>query len=82
MSVVIGLICGVWLLKNKVQNKTEMSELPISSLDSDEIAGYYPLNVTEPIDLEELKSFGIPIIIDFGADSCIPCKEMEPVLET
>lgn len=82
LSVVIGLICGVWLLKNKVQNKTEMSELPISSLDSDEIAGYFPLNVTEPIDLEELKSFGIPIIIDFGADSCIPCKEMEPVLET
>ncbi len=24
---------------------------------------------------------GFPIIIDFGADSCIPCKEMAPVLK-
>lgn len=33
------------------------------------------------IDLERLKSYGLPIIIDFGADSCIPCKEMAPVLK-
>lgn len=34
------------------------------------------------IDLEALKAYGLPIIIDFGADSCIPCKEMAPVLKT
>lgn len=34
------------------------------------------------IDLDNLTSYGLPIIIDFGADSCIPCKEMAPVLET
>jgi len=33
------------------------------------------------IDLEKLKSFSLPIIIDFGADECIPCKEMAPVLK-
>ena len=33
------------------------------------------------IDLEKLKSYSLPIIIDFGADSCIPCKEMAPVLK-
>ncbi len=33
------------------------------------------------IDLEKLKSYGLPIVIDFGADSCIPCKEMAPVLK-
>ena len=33
------------------------------------------------IDLEQLKSYGLPIIIDFGADECIPCKEMAPVLK-
>jgi len=36
---------------------------------------------TEKIDLEKLKSYKLPIIIDFGADSCIPCKEMAPVLK-
>ena len=29
-----------------------------------------------------LTSYELPIIIDFGADSCIPCKEMAPVLKT
>ena len=34
------------------------------------------------IDLDALKEYNLPIIIDFGADSCIPCKEMAPVLKT
>lgn len=41
----------------------------------------FGLHVTEKIDLEKLKSYGLPIIIDFGSDSCIPCKEMAPVLK-
>ncbi|BAE85931.1 hypothetical protein DSY4142 [Desulfitobacterium hafniense Y51] len=46
------------------------------NLDSD-----FALHVTQELDLEKLKSYGVPIIIDFGADSCIPCKEMAPVLK-
>lgn len=38
-----------------------------------------PLNITE-VNMEEVTAHGLPIIIDFGADSCIPCKEMAPVL--
>ena len=34
------------------------------------------------INLDKLKNYNLPIIIDFGADSCIPCKQMEPVLKT
>ncbi len=34
------------------------------------------------IDLDTLKEYSLPIIIDFGADSCKPCKEMAPVLKT
>lgn len=36
---------------------------------------------TTSIDLDALKEYGLPIIIDFGADSCAPCREMEPVLK-
>lgn len=40
----------------------------------------FSLQATE-IDLEELKSYNLPIIIDFGADYCLPCLEMAPILE-
>lgn len=36
----------------------------------------------ESIDLNALKDYNLPIIIDFGSDSCIPCKAMAPVLQT
>jgi len=38
------------------------------------------LNLTGPFDLAEFRSAGVPVVIDFGADSCIPCREMAPVL--
>lgn len=34
------------------------------------------------IDLDVLTEYGLPIIIDFGADYCAPCREMAPVLVT
>ena len=41
----------------------------------------FDLIVTNPIDLQKLKSYGLPIIIDFGSDSCTACKDMAPVLK-
>lgn len=35
----------------------------------------------QSVDLEKLKEYKQPIVIDFGADSCIPCKEMAPLLK-
>lgn len=37
---------------------------------------------TEKIDLEVLSAYRLPMILDFGSDDCIPCKEMAPVLKT
>ncbi len=34
------------------------------------------------VDMDTLKAYGLPIIIDFGSDSCVPCQKMAPVLET
>lgn len=68
--LIICVIAGIWMIKNS-QNDV-VSE---NGNNPD-----FSLNVTEPLDLEQLKSYGLPMIIDFGADSCLPCKEMAPVL--
>jgi len=72
--VPVLLLCavlGIWIVKN---TKKDNNIVNIENPD-------FSLLVTEKIDLEKLKSYGVPIIIDFGADECIPCKEMAPVLK-
>lgn len=41
----------------------------------------FALDVTETLDLDHLKTYGVPIIIDFGADYCQPCREFAPILK-
>ncbi len=65
--VPVLLLCaviGIWAIKN---SKKDIN--PAGTENS-----HFALHVTEKIDIEKLKSYGLPIIIDFGADSCIPCK--------
>ncbi len=74
---IIAVIGGIWFLKN--EKKQESPDISMS--ETDEAANPdFDLHVTEALDLEQLKSYSLPIMIDFGADSCIPCKEMAPVL--
>lgn len=67
----VCIVFGIWAVKN---SKKSIDAVVSENPD-------FALHVTEDINLEKLKSYGIPIIIDFGADSCIPCKEMAPVLK-
>ncbi len=65
-------IVGIYLLQNSATAQTEET-----TMQSTEIT--HPLNVTS-VNLSELTTHGLPIIIDFGADECEPCKDMAPVL--
>ena len=63
------VIVGIWVFKN--------TKPDVESTTSNEDFALEASN----IDLDTLTVHELPIIIDFGADSCIPCKEMAPVLK-
>ncbi len=69
--LIVIMIAGIWLIKN-----TGSDTVKVNDKNQD-----FALFVTQKLDMQKLKSYGIPIVIDFGADSCIPCKEMAPVLK-
>lgn len=66
--LVIVVICGMFIIKNMQDKPSDENET-------------YPLKISA-VNLQEIKAYGVPTVIDFGSDSCIPCKEMAPVLET
>jgi len=71
LVLVLVVVAAIWFLKNDHGNVQDRS-----IADTDDA---FALEATA-IDLEELFSYSIPIIIDFGSDACIPCKQMAPVL--
>lgn len=80
---IVVVIGGIWLLKNDGNDKTDVpqisqdgSQLPETLQGAD-----FTLAITEAVDFDALAAFGLPTIIDYGSDSCIPCKQMAPVLE-
>ncbi len=68
--IIVIMIVGVWFISNMEDEGTVAV-----ATDNEDFA-----LISETLDLDELKSYGLPILIDFGADECVPCKEMEPVL--
>ena len=62
-------------------SKTQPTPTATTKNEQTEMNADFVLEATS-IDLDALKEYKLPIIIDFGADSCIPCKEMTPVLVT
>ena len=81
VPVLIVIVIGaMWLIKNPPAD----SEPPVFTEPSvDQLSGAdFSLDATELIDYAALSEYGLPIIVDYGANSCIPCKQMAPVLQT
>lgn len=77
---VIVIIAGIWIFKNNEKNKDETTTNNTSNTNQTQNPDF-KLNITSSFSLDKLKSYNLPIIIDFGSDSCIPCKQMAPALK-
>lgn len=78
-------------IENSVQQENQSSS-QIGLADEDGVstdgqneevdeAADFSLETISMIDYEVLAEYGLPIFVDYGSDSCIPCKQMAPVLE-
>lgn len=71
IAITIGII---WIVKNHKNPETQNSVM-IDGAD-------FSLNVSTEVDFDALFEYGLPVIVDYGSDSCIPCQQMAPVLKT
>lgn len=78
---IVGVIVGIFIFKSVKDNEDTAPETSTSESQTDGSTANYPLKITKT-DLDTIKAYGISTVIDFGSDSCIPCKQMAPVLET
>ena len=78
--IILAAIVGLYLIKNPPVSEPENRNTEEAA--TLEGGADFSLAVTEAVDFEEMSSYGLPMIIDYGSDSCIPCKQMAPVLET
>lgn len=85
LLAILVAIAAIWLVKNKnVSAQEATSTEPAESTDdaqASEATDDFALEA-ESIDLAKLLAYELPIIIDFGSDSCIPCQQMAPVLQS
>lgn len=70
--LIVAVIAVIFIVKN-IPEEEQKTDVP------DELFG---LNATTEIDFAALSEYGLPVIVDYGATSCIPCKQMAPVLQT
>lgn len=89
LAVILIAIAAIWFVKNGDATKdvTEPNAESTQAVESGKAATSEDQDAdfaleAEAIDLAALFAYKLPIIIDFGSDSCIPCQEMAPVLQS
>jgi thioredoxin 1 len=75
--LILTVVVGIYVYKKVEENNKNTAQISAENAAVENS----PLEISS-VDLDEIKSYGLPFVIDFGSDSCIPCKEMAPVLKT
>lgn len=74
-AVIVAIIGVMWIIKTQTGKPTAQNSKVIDGAD-------FSLNVLSAVDYDALFEYGLPVIVDYGSDSCIPCQQMAPVLKT
>lgn len=72
-ALIILVIAGIWFSKNFRSEASPDDLPPIENADF--------ILEAESLDLEALGAYGLPIVVDFGADWCPPCRAFFPILK-
>lgn len=76
IPVAIVIVIGtMWIIKIQINKSESQDTIIIDGAD-------FSLNVSTAVDYDALFEYKVPVIVDYGSDSCIPCQQMAPVLET
>ena len=69
ISIAIIIIIGViWLVKTQINKSELQNDILIDGAD-------FSLNVSTVVDYDALSEYKMPVIVDYGSDSCIPCQQ-------
>lgn len=83
--LLVVVVAGIWAAKNAQQKETSNNDSAIVQTDAQGNTQTnsnpdFAYDVKDDFNVEKLKSYGLPIIIEFGADWCAPCKQMKPIV--
>ena len=67
--LIVMAVTGIWVASNV--NTTQTVDYALDNPD-------FALFADNGIDLDHLKSYGVPMMIYFGTEWCPPCREMKP----
>ncbi|NMB33974.1 MAG: thioredoxin family protein [Clostridium sp.] len=73
--IIISALIVMWFLKTQQYPKESAETSPPVHTNPD-----FAFDVENELNLDRLKTYGLPIMIDFGADYCPPCREIKPTL--